>query len=925
MSNPCPWVIRQPHHSPERPLLERDVTSPIFPRTRSNPIDLISPPPPMTSSSYQSEVSAMSDISDSLQPSSPPLLTSTSTITTAYSVRTPVPTNNSSVTVVPADPDYVEPGIPETLLVPNNGLIRVKSFPHNADLLGNSSESSGSRSTLSSTPTDNELPDEGPMEIDTLHGQTSDHTEPETVRPRPGPARGTLTQILRNIDSDESLTTASSHTQRPTSTSHSSSFSPWGDTVPHDASSTDQPVMGRRRWNLSAQQELYNDSPGTNHLGLFAQSNNQIPSHDRLSTAGRVGENNARGSGHRSNERAILRAPSDHTAAPVPIRGASRAHILAAGPHRLSAIAAFPPSGSSPRVASDIRSLPSPASDVGTAGSPGALERRIDNIEARLDRARQRNQRSPTSSPGPSAHFHDSYRSRPSASHPYDLASLATRSRPSAQAEEANRRTVSGRDRSRPSWLDASSEPTVPRPRPASMFGWDPNPIAAGEPSTQRQSFYGSTLPVQGDDGGLEVRRYLRERADALDAPRHPSHRPSSYWHYRPPSPIDFSSTTDGRTLSQLRTEMENRRMDNGAARLLHNLGMDVDEPLSEHGDVLRPPNRRWLSTDEGRRAQDREAERSRPIAIEHPIGTWNRDVNEAIGRRLSQPRPQASSLSRRLREQLGTDWEDTRILDSTSTVGTDQPNVPPPPADRSLWGEVANRPLPPDPDDAPNPPSQFYGYRPAVNPIDDYAAFMERRARARFMRGDADSILTRHLLNQTAIDTPRFGRDTRHDLENFSSDGPGIFSLLGPPPPPLRRYHAPLTHLQLTGDMSAEDRAKVVEMVARGVTRLPSGPRKKAAESTLETVPWGGLGDREGMPKDEYCSVCHDEYNDEDSIAVTPCKHMYHKDCLDTWLNTPNTSSCPMCRRDLAVLACLIKMVPSKAKEDALPLWGAP
>lgn len=34
--------------------------------------------------------------------------------------------------------------------------------------------------------------------------------------------------------------------------------------------------------------------------------------------------------------------------------------------------------------------------------------------------------------------------------------------------------------------------------------------------------------------------------------------------------------------------------------------------------------------------------------------------------------------------------------------------------------------------------------------------------------------------------------------------------------------------------------------------------------------------------------------------------------------------SSCPMCRRDLAVLACVTKMVPSKTMQEALPIWMA-
>ncbi|GFZ44738.1 hypothetical protein JCM24511_02463 [Saitozyma sp. JCM 24511] len=132
------------------------------------------------------------------------------------------------------------------------------------------------------------------------------------------------------------------------------------------------------------------------------------------------------------------------------------------------------------------------------------------------------------------------------------------------------------------------------------------------------------------------------------------------------------------------------------------------------------------------------------------------------------------------------------------------------------------------------------------------------------------------------------------------------------------------LANLEIREDMPEDEKKAMVKLVIKMVGRLPGVSRQKAAESMVERTNWGAMEVREDMERDTYCSVCHDEYEDDTKIAITPCKHMYHQDCLSTWLSTPNTSSCPMCRRDLAALACLAKLVPTRSREDAFPLWMA-
>ncbi len=42
-------------------------------------------------------------------------------------------------------------------------------------------------------------------------------------------------------------------------------------------------------------------------------------------------------------------------------------------------------------------------------------------------------------------------------------------------------------------------------------------------------------------------------------------------------------------------------------------------------------------------------------------------------------------------------------------------------------------------------------------------------------------------------------------------------------------------------------------------------------------------------------CSICQESFNESDDVNILVCKHMFHKDCINQWLNRSNT--CPLCR----------------------------
>ncbi|WVQ94252.1 hypothetical protein IAU59_001331 [Kwoniella sp. CBS 9459] len=1037
-SPPPPLILHRNDLHPRRASdpLNDTITTPLVARDRQPsrpiPIEGLTPPTGPHAYSLESHESTISDLSDSLR-ASPPPLTTTSALPTPYTIRTPASTETSSSSTV-QQPIVASPFSPSAshhgpLSPSGTGLVRAKSsFPHNGDLLGSRGEASSSRSShIAAESGFQEGEGEGeevgvPMEIDqdrdaTIRDQGEAVREtaiaPPQVHSSSPSGSGSLTRLLQDIggrpSSSPSLPRA--HPQpNPPSTATVREFPDWS-------------RSGPPRSNVHPDYH-----PGYNALGWVAPQAHLAAA---ASSATAAGSMTSRLSTHTAAARSVSGSGSGDASSGT--RGSSAARDIPTG-----GLFASPPVGapsvsriapvrsSSARDASsrsslpsDFRTLPSPISNVPSSGSsPGALERRIDNIEARLERARSgRGLRSPPTPPAPFAgHAYEGLRIRPNAARPYDPPPTRQRHFGTSLNDDGlfGRSAATGpSSQTRSPWSDnPSTSATVPPPRPTPLapFGWEPTPRteppAAHDAASrlliqsliEADSEGGTISPIPRPDSPSTTTTsdvtsrpwYLQQRMNMLDSMRSGASAPtaaarpiSQDWsdfevHGRP----DFSPDLR-REGSDASDESISFRHAFGVGlrdRAVHTpvapfgMGWNFDErlPADVAPNPIRPANRRWMSFDENEREssreRSRERERDRAAGAPHEgdsIGALNRDINEAVGRRLSQvrPRPRSSSITRRLRDQLGPDWEDARVINGETVLGSriEDDNRP---AQRqrtdggsdsgrshSLWGELPRVDAAnfggPRFDSRPGgrewldayvaPPSSSSSRDRSTttgSPADELAAFIERRTRNRtghadlggtghrFGLEDAESIFLERLRAHEPFFTRPYRQDLAEGVVDLSSDTPPAFAYLNT----LRRMHAatgpPLSSIKFTPEMSEDEKGKIVQMVIRGMARLPAAPRKKAAEGVLEILPWGQFGQREGMERDEYCSVCHDEYDDEVKIAVTPCKHMYHKDCLDTWLNTPNHSSCPMCRRDLAALACLTKMTPSKTVEEALPLW---
>jgi Ring finger domain len=53
-----------------------------------------------------------------------------------------------------------------------------------------------------------------------------------------------------------------------------------------------------------------------------------------------------------------------------------------------------------------------------------------------------------------------------------------------------------------------------------------------------------------------------------------------------------------------------------------------------------------------------------------------------------------------------------------------------------------------------------------------------------------------------------------------------------------------------------------------------------------------------ENIKDSNTCSICQEEYKDDEEIRLLLCKHYFHKRCIDQWLSAENVR-CPLCRHD--------------------------
>ncbi|XP_035770347.1 RING finger protein 150, partial [Neolamprologus brichardi] len=76
---------------------------------------------------------------------------------------------------------------------------------------------------------------------------------------------------------------------------------------------------------------------------------------------------------------------------------------------------------------------------------------------------------------------------------------------------------------------------------------------------------------------------------------------------------------------------------------------------------------------------------------------------------------------------------------------------------------------------------------------------------------------------------------------------------------------------------------------------RLGDAAKKAISKLQLRTI---RKGDQETEPDFDNCAVCIEGYKANDVVRILPCRHLFHKSCVDPWLLDHRT--CPMCKMNI-------------------------
>lgn len=111
------------------------------------------------------------------------------------------------------------------------------------------------------------------------------------------------------------------------------------------------------------------------------------------------------------------------------------------------------------------------------------------------------------------------------------------------------------------------------------------------------------------------------------------------------------------------------------------------------------------------------------------------------------------------------------------------------------------------------------------------------------------------------------------------------------------------------------EDHRAALEAAQYSNSPLPR-LEPSALKRRLASVKYEKLAENSGRPRScdgqqPLCAICLNGFGEENEVVeLGSCDHLFHKECIDRWIDTGNIT-CPLCRSE---------MLPAKAKGMVRP-----
>ncbi|KAI0563538.1 hypothetical protein FGB62_37g24 [Gracilaria domingensis] len=113
-----------------------------------------------------------------------------------------------------------------------------------------------------------------------------------------------------------------------------------------------------------------------------------------------------------------------------------------------------------------------------------------------------------------------------------------------------------------------------------------------------------------------------------------------------------------------------------------------------------------------------------------------------------------------------------------------------------------------------------------------------------------------------------------------------------------------PIQHVANKASASPSPSSSVMDHHAERVNLIypesragPSSPPPltSAPSSSSTAAPEG----EESEEEEPICAVCLEEFESGQQVRLLACSHLYHKSCIDPWLQS-SSNSCPLCKREI-------------------------